>query len=118
MTPNGSPNASARPVRRGARLRLAGVIVLAAGMAWAAFVYWQGTRSPDFRDDVSMVGYNRAQRRQMGQLYGRMGTIIEDWSEELKRPINQALLIAGITVVVAGVCFHFARLSANDDRLS
>jgi hypothetical protein len=103
-------------VRWSARLRWAGIVALSAGLVGSVLVYWLGTRSPDVRDDLSMVGYNRAQRRQMGQLYGRMGTFIEDWSEDLKRPGNQAALIAGFSVIVAASCFHFARLTGSRDR--
>lgn len=102
--------------RRSARLRLTGVIVLLAGVIGAGIVYWQGTRSPALSDDLSMVGFNRAQRRQMGQLYGKMGTFIEDWSEDLKRPGTQAAIIVGASVIIAYGCFFFARLSGNDDR--
>ena len=106
-----------RPAARSsARLRLAGVIVLLAGLIGAGLVYGLGTRSPDLSDDLSMVGFNRAQRRQMGQLYGRMGTFIEDWSEDLKRPGTQASLILGFSVVVAGGCFYFARLLRSNDQ--
>jgi hypothetical protein len=102
--------------RRSARLRLIGIIVLLAGVIGAGTVYWLGSRSPNISDDLSMVGFNRAQRRQMGQLYGKMGTFIEDCSEDLKRPGTQAVLIAGFSVVVAYGCFFFARLSGNDDK--
>ncbi|MGO8838054.1 MAG: hypothetical protein ACLQAH_15030 [Limisphaerales bacterium] len=116
MTVNDPQRDSNRPSRRSARLRLAGVSVLLAGMAGAGIVYWLGTRSPDVSDDLSMVGFNRAERRQMGQLYGNMGTVIEDWSEDLKRPGTQAILIAGFSAAVAAGCFYVARLLGNDDK--
>lgn len=102
--------------RRSTRLRLAGIIVLALGIGGAGIIYWRGTRSPDLSDDLSMLGFNKAQRRQMGQLYGKMGALIEDWSDDLKDPGTQATLIAGFSVVVAGGCFYFARLLGNDDQ--
>ena len=116
MTVNNSQNGPVRAARRRARLRLLGASVLLAGLAGAGLVYWLGTRSPDLSDDLSMVGYNRAERRQMGQLYGKMGTFIEDWSDDLKRPGNQAALIAGFAIVVATGCFYFARLLGDENR--
>lgn len=116
MTANNSQNGPVRSDQRRGRLRLIGVSVLLAGLAGAGMVYWLGTRSPDLSDDLSMVGYNRAERRQMGQLYGKMGTFIEDWSDDLKRPGNQAALIAGFAVVVAAGCFYFARLLGDENR--
>jgi hypothetical protein len=54
-----------------------GVIVLALGIAAAGVVYWIGTRSPDLSNNLSMLGFNRAETRQMGQLYGKSGLLIE-----------------------------------------
>ena len=108
--------ASQPPSRRSTRLRLIGTIVLVLGISGAAVVYWLGTRSPDLRDDLSMLGYNKAEQRQMGRLYGKMGTLMDDWMNDLKRPGVQAALIAGFSALVAGGCFHFARLLEYDDK--
>jgi hypothetical protein len=116
MTVNDTQRGPDPSSKQSARLRLVGIIVLLAGIIGAGIVYWQGTRSTNVNDDLSMVGFNRAQRRQMGQLYGKMGTFIEDWSEDLKRPGTQAALIVGVSVVVAYGCFFFARLLGNDDK--
>jgi hypothetical protein len=110
-----NPQPDPAPVsRRCARLRLIGIAALLAGMIGAGMVYW--THSPDLNDDLAMVGFDRAQRRQMGQLYGKMGTFIEDWSDDLEQPGTQAVLILGFSTIVAGGCFYFARLLGNDDQ--
>ena len=93
-----------------------GIIVLVLGLGGAGVVYWLGTRSPNLNDDPSMLGFNRREERQMGLLYGKMGTLVEDWTEDLKRPGTQAVLIAGFSVLVAGGCLYFARLLENDDK--
>ncbi len=113
---NNSQNHLLRPARRRARLRLAGTSVLLAGLAGAATVYWLGTRSPDLSDDPSMLGFNKREERQMGLLYGKMGTLIEDWKDDLRQPGNQAALIAGFAVVIAAGCFYFARLLDDENR--
>jgi len=95
---------------------MAGVIVLALGIAGAGLVYWLGTRSPDVSDDLSMVGYNKAQTRQMEQLYGKSGLLIDEWFDDLKQPGTQATIIVAVSALIAGGCFYFARLSADDDR--
>jgi hypothetical protein len=95
---------------------MAGFIVLALGMAGAGVVYWLGTRSPDLNDDLSMVGFNRAEQRQMGQLYGKSGLLIEQWSDDLKQPGTQAILIAAVSALIAAGCFYFARLQDIDDE--
>ena len=102
--------------RRAARLRLIGVIVLLLGIGGAGVVYWLGTRSPDVMDDLSMVGYNKAQTRQMGMLYGKMGPVIEEWFNELKQPGTQAEIIVVVSILAAAGCFYFARLLGHDDE--
>ena len=107
-----SPDSSSKQC---ARLRIIGVIVLLLGIGSACIVYWIGIRSADLSDDRSMVRDNTAASRQMGILYGKMGLLIEDWSDELKRPGTQAIIIAGAATLVALGCFYFARLLDNDD---
>ena len=108
-----TPNSS---LKRQSRLKAIGVIVLVLGIAGACLVYWIGTRSPDLSDDLSMVGFNRAESRQMAMLYGKMGLLIEDWVNDLKQPDTQAILIASATILIALGCFYFARLLENGDR--
>jgi flagellar basal body-associated protein FliL len=93
-----------------------GVIVLVLGLGSAGVVYWLGTRSPDVMDDLSMVGYNKAQTRQMGMLYGKMGPVIEEWFDDLKQPGTQAEIIVVISVLIAAGCFYFAPWMDNDDK--
>jgi hypothetical protein len=91
-----------------------GVFVLVLGIGSAGMVYWLGTRSANLNDDLSMVGFNRAEQRQMGQLYGKMGLLIEEWSDDLKQPGTQAVLITAVSTLVAAGCFYFARLLESD----
>jgi hypothetical protein len=93
-----------------------GVIVLALGIGGAGILYWLRTRSPDFSDELSMVGYNRAQTRQMGQLYGKSGLLIEQWSNDLKQPGTQATIIVVFSALITAGCFYFARLLDYDDE--
>jgi len=93
-----------------------GIVVLALGIGGAGILYWLRTRSPDLSNDLSMVGFNRAQTQQMGQLYGKSGLLIEEWSEDLKQPGTQALIIVLFSTAIAAGCFYFARLSDYDDE--
>lgn len=104
------------PSRRQARLRTVGVLVFLLGIGSAEMVYWMGTRSPDLTDNLSMVGYNRTRSRQMGMLYGKMGLMIDDLTDDLKRPGTQAAIIATLSVFVASACFYLARpLNQGDE---
>ena len=107
---------SPSPSKRSARLRMAGIIVLALGIGGAGLVYWLGNRSPDLTDDLSMLGFNKAESRQMGLLYGKQGLLIEEWSEDLRRPGTQATLILVGAALGAIGCFYFARLLEDDSE--
>lgn len=102
--------------RRARWLRIIGVIVLALGIGGAGILYWLRARSPDLSDDLSMLGFNRAEQRQMGQLYGKSGLLIDEWFDDLKQPGTQAILIAGFSALVFAGCFYFARLPDVDDK--
>lgn len=102
--------------RRAKHLRLIGVIILALGVAMAGAVFWQGNRNRDLSGDPAMQGYNRAERQQMGLLFGKSGLWIDDFSDDLKQPGTQAVLITGASVLTASLCFYFARLLEVDDE--
>jgi hypothetical protein len=101
--------------RNRSRLRNAGVIVFALGIIVAGSWYWARTRSPDLSDDAAMLQFSKPQRRQMGLLYGPMGNLIEDLSADAKRPGVQAIVIAGVSAAIAGVCFLFGRPVEDSD---
>jgi hypothetical protein len=52
----------------------------------------------------------------MGQLYGKSGLLIEQWSNDLKQPGTQAIIILIFSTVIAAGCFYFARLLDYDDE--
>jgi hypothetical protein len=92
-----------------ARLRTAGFVVLLLGIGGACILYWIRTRQPDLMDDPMMTGYSRPESRQMAILYGKMGQMVLDLTDDLKRPGVQAILIAGISALIAVACFFVAR---------
>ena len=88
--------------------------MLLLGLGGAGAVYWRETRAPDLSDDLALVGYNRAESRQMGMLYGKEGVMLEDFQNDLKQPGTQAALLATASAIIASGCFYFARLLAHD----
>jgi hypothetical protein len=105
------PNAGPQPFRqRSQRLRAIGVTVLLLGLAGAGAVYWFGTHPSGPTEDELLPGNARAESRQMGLLYGNMGVLISEWSDDLKQPGTQAVIIAAGSILVAAGCFYFARL--------
>lgn len=99
--------------RRARRLRIIAAVVLLAGIVGAEAVYLRGTRSRDGSDDPSMLGYDKAEQRQVGTLFGQQGVIVQQWSDDLKRPGTQAVIIVVAATLAAGGCFYFARLLEN-----
>ena len=97
-----------------ARLKWAGRIIGTLGIVSAGLVYWIGTRNANMSNDPSMLGFNRAEQQQMGQLYGSSGQMMDDWTNDLKQPGTQAALILIFCGLAAGGCFYFARLAAFD----
>lgn len=101
--------------RRAKQLRTIGAVVLALGIVAAGLVYWIGTRNAA-PDDISMLGFNRAEQRQMGLLYGKSGQMMDDWVDDLKQPGTQAILILIFSAVVFAGCRYFAKLVEIDDE--
>jgi hypothetical protein len=98
------------------RYRIAGLVILLLGFVSAAVVYWVGTHGPNDSDDPAMLGFNRAQERQMGVLYGKQGQLVDDFTNVLKEPGTQAILIVIAGAVVAAGCFFYARMVEDEAR--
>jgi len=105
-----TPGAGSSAARQALLLRIAAVFVLAVGLIAAEVAYWQGTRSGNSVDDPSMLGYDKAAARQVGTLYGQQGVIVQGWSDDLKTPRTQAVIIVAATLLVSGGCFYIASL--------
>ena len=102
--------------REKARLRSISLIILVLGLAAAGIVYWHGTRAEDARLAEYEQSQARAESRQMQMLYGTSGGLMQDFFQALKQPRNQALTIAGVTIVIAAACFYLGRpLADNED---
>jgi hypothetical protein len=108
------PVASTR--RRARRFRITGAVILLLGIISAGVVYWLGTPSPDLSDDLSMAGYNKPAKRQLGILYGKQGELIEDFTNDLKQPGTQTIIIVVTAALVSGCCFYFGRLLDYDAK--
>jgi hypothetical protein len=84
------------------------------GLACAGAVYWAGTHSAEPSEDELLPGNAKAESHQMELLYGKMGLLTMELSDDLKRPGTQALLIASVSILAAAGCFYFARLTDDD----
>jgi hypothetical protein len=89
--------------------------VLLAGVVGAGLVYWLGSRMPDSGEDASMIGFDKAEQRQMGEMYGSGGTLIEGIQDDLKKPGTQATIILVVAGLVAAGCFYLSE-PPNDDE--
>jgi hypothetical protein len=102
--------------RRARLLRITAAVVLVLGIFGADLVYWLETRSAMESDDPSMLGNEKAASRQAEILYGKQAGLIQEWSDELKQPGVQAVIIVVTAVLFAGGCIYFARLLECDDQ--
>jgi flagellar basal body-associated protein FliL len=116
MAANGETSNRDSGSRGRTRLRIIGVVALLLGLGSAGIVYWMGTRAADVSDDSSMAGFNKADSRQMGMLYGQMGVMMQELIDDLKRPSIQAIIILVIAALVAVGCFYFARPPEKEDE--
>src|SRR5579862_9433690 len=103
--------------RRAKQLRITGAVALALGIIAAGLVYWIGTRN-ETPTDVSMLGFNRAEERQMGRLYGKSGQMMDDWLDDLKQPSTQAILILIFSGATFASCRYFAKLVEVEDEVT
>jgi len=109
-------NAGLRPPpKRSARLRLIGVVVLLLGLTAAGLLYWIRTHTGEPTEDELLAGNAKAESRQVEILYGKMGLLTHELSEDLKQPGTQACLIAVASILVAAGFFYVARLSDDDE---
>jgi hypothetical protein len=113
---NKTPGPVSSANRRARALRITAIIVLLLGILSEGVVYWLGTRSADTSDDPSMWVNEKAQARQEGILFGKQSVLIQELSDDLKRPGTQAMIIIGTAALIAGGCFYFARLLEQHDE--
>jgi len=106
--PANPPALSASTLKHRARFRTAGRVALALGIASASLLYWLRTRNPGSGTDPMLEGYSKPEIRQMEILYGKMGIVTSDLLDSLKQPGTQAMLILGVSGLLAAGCFFFA----------
>jgi hypothetical protein len=92
------------------RLRLIGTLVLVVGLAAAPAVYWVETRSATPTLDELMPGYSEHRARLNAIQMGELVVTLLAMADAMKEPRAQALLIAGVSVLVAVCCFRIAPL--------
>lgn len=114
MSVTDHPAAASSPRQRQRRLRIIGAVILFLGLACAGTLYWVRTHSAEPSEDELLPGNAKAESHQMELLYGKMGLLTMELSDDLKQPGTQALLIAAVSILGAAGCFYFARLTDDD----
>ena len=92
------------------RLRAIGSIVLVCGLSCACVFYWRLTRSSAPTIDELLPGYSQQRARQTEILMGSFVVTLLRWADVLTEPRSQALIIAGVSALVALACFRVASL--------
>jgi hypothetical protein len=110
------PTAGLTPANR---LRFIGSGVLVLGLT-AAYVFYRvrsQTREPTM--DELLPGYSERSARQTGIIMGNFVVSLLHGADKLQEPSTQALIIAGVSVLVALCCFRVAWLMdrpADDEQ--
>jgi hypothetical protein len=99
--------------QRARRLRIAAAVILVLGVFGADFVYWLGSRSKVVSDNPAFLTNEKEQSRQEEILIGKQAGLVDAWTEDLKRPKTQAIIIVVAAALAAGGCFYFAGLQHN-----
>jgi hypothetical protein len=101
------------------RLRFIGSGVLVLGLTAAYLFYRARSQSLAPTIDDLLPGYSERQARQTGILMGGFVVSLLQGADKLKEPATQALIIAGVSVLVALCCFRVAWLmdrTADDEH--
>jgi hypothetical protein len=118
------PSARSTPANR---LRFIGSGVLVLGLTAAYLFYRARSHSLEPTMDDLLPGYSERRARQTGILMGGFVVSLLQGADKLKEPATQALIIAGVSALVALCCFRVAWLmerpaddgqsaSGSDDR--
>jgi hypothetical protein len=95
-------------VKPSERLRLAGRLVVICGVTAAIVVYWIQSRNQAPELDELTAGFIKARDRQLGQLMGPLGVVMNQWVDVLQRPLSEAILIVAGAAAIAWICFRLA----------
>jgi hypothetical protein len=113
MADHTNPDAVKAQPKAGRQLRIAGIFILVCGLSAAGWVYWKGASAGDLMDDVATPQTSKVQARAIEVNVGKMGLLVDEWSEDLQDPANQAAVIAAVSILAAAGCLYFARLQAR-----
>jgi hypothetical protein len=91
-------------------LRFIGSGVLVLGLTAAYLFYRAQSQSIAPTMDELLPGYSERRARQNGILMGSFVVSLLEWADKLKEPGTQAVIIAGVSVLVALCCFRVAWL--------
>ena len=101
------PTARSTPANR---LRFIGSGVLILGLTAAYVFYRVRSQSVEPTLDDLLPGYSERRARQTAIIMGGLVVSLLQDAEKLKEPGTQALIIAGVSMLVAACCFRVAWL--------
>jgi hypothetical protein len=83
--------------------------LLLAGALGAGLIGWQRVYHPTPTIEELLPASAKAHRRQMGILYGNVGSMAVDLQAGMQRPDVQIALVLAAAAIGAGLCFRLAK---------
>ena len=98
------------------RLRIAARVVLVCGVVAAIVFYWIRSRNAAPEVDELAAGYLKARDRQLGQLMGPLGVVMNQWADFLQQTWVEALLIVACAAAVAWICIRLSETADEPEK--
>ena len=98
------------------RLRIAARVVLVCGVVAAIVFYWIRSRNAAPEVDELAAGYLKARDRQLGQLMGPLGVVMNQWADFLQQTWVEALLIVACAGAIAWICIRLSETADEPEK--
>jgi len=94
----------------GKKMRLAGVVILSAGLLSAALLWGLSKPAEVLPDEFATPDNSKRAARDIGTQLGQMGVLSYSLAEKMKDPDVQAGLILAVSFLTSAGCFYIAHL--------
>jgi hypothetical protein len=90
------------------RLRRMGLIILLAGLAIGAMIYFFGPAGAPTDENTLMSQYYKKEELDAQRLWGNGGSLVLGLTRSLKRASTYSVMVIVVSLIFAVACFYFA----------